>query len=79
MFDHTVLIAKHDPHLLTFRTMDSMKIIDLREVDQIGMEYFAEIATKKAHSLVYEPSSGRVRCEQTLVREHPMNAGVYIL
>ncbi len=50
MFDHTLIIAKNDPHLDMFLKMaelglqDSGGVCDLRLVEAVGCEKFAELA-----------------------------------
>lgn len=50
MFDHTLIVAKDDPHIERFRDMaklglqDQGGICDLRVVDAVGCEKFAELA-----------------------------------
>ena len=50
MFDHTLVIAKDDPHLEMFQKMASLGlqdqggVCDLRIVDAVGCEKFSEVA-----------------------------------
>jgi len=50
MFDHTLVVAKDDPHIDMFRTMAAMGlqdqggVCDLRVVEAVGCEKFAELA-----------------------------------
>jgi 6-pyruvoyltetrahydropterin/6-carboxytetrahydropterin synthase len=52
MFDHTLIIAKDDPHIDMFLKMSDMGlqdqggVCDLRLVDGVGCEKFAELAYK---------------------------------
>ena len=43
MFDHTTIISKDDPHIEKFRDLDKLNIIQLREVDRVGCEQFADL------------------------------------
>jgi len=50
MFDHTLVIAKDDPHLDKFQSLASLGlndvggVCDLRIVDAVGCEKFSEVA-----------------------------------
>jgi 6-pyruvoyltetrahydropterin/6-carboxytetrahydropterin synthase len=50
MFDHTLVIAKDDPHLDKFQALASLGlndvggVCDLRIVDAVGCEKFSEVA-----------------------------------
>jgi 6-pyruvoyltetrahydropterin/6-carboxytetrahydropterin synthase len=50
VFDHTLVVAKDDPHLKLFETMamfglqDQGGVCDLRIVEGVGCEKFAELA-----------------------------------
>lgn len=77
MFDHTVLIKQDDPHIRVFQSMHHLGIIALREVPQIGMEYFAQMAYHFADGLVFEASKGRVWVESVEAAEHSSNSAIY--
>ena len=54
MFDHTIVVAKDDPHLDVFKSLNEIKggfeekgVCDLRIVDGVGCEKFSEIAYNK--------------------------------
>lgn len=58
MFDHTLVIAKDDPHLDMFRKMaamglqDSGGVCDLRLVEAVGCEKFAELAYRVMNDIL---------------------------
>lgn len=42
MFDHTTIVAKDDPNIEYFQRLDEDGIIQLRVIDDVGCEKFAE-------------------------------------
>ena len=42
MFDHTTVVAADDPALDTFRGLESQGLIQLRVIEHVGCEKFAE-------------------------------------
>jgi 6-pyruvoyltetrahydropterin/6-carboxytetrahydropterin synthase len=58
-FDHTLVVAKDDPHLEKFQTLAALGlnniggICDLRIVDGVGCEMFAELAYKEMATILH--------------------------
>ena len=77
MFDHTVIVAKDDPNLSTFQTMEIMGIIQLRIVEATGAEKFAEFIYNKLNEFVHIETQGRVRIAQVEFMEHNKNTAIY--
>ena len=77
MFDHTVIVAKDDPNLSTFQTMEIMGIIQLRIVEATGAEKFAEFIYNKLNEFVQIETQGRVRIAQVEFMEHGKNTAIY--
>ena len=77
MFDHTVIVAKDDPNLSTFQTMEIMGIIQLRVVEATGAEKFAEFIYNKLNEFVHIETQGRVRISQVEFMEHGKNTAIY--
>lgn len=93
MFDHTLIIAKDDPHLEMFRQMAAMGkqdqggVCDLRIVDAVGCEKFAELAFNQMNSILDTlkqfPDQGRypinpmLKLKSVEVFEHAGNSAVY--
>ena len=77
MFDHTVIVAKDDPNLSTFQTMEIMGIIQLRIVEATGAEKFAEFIYNKLNEFVHKETQGRVRIAQVEFMEHGKNTAIY--
>ena len=59
MFDHTLIIAKDDPHLQKFQDLaalglqDRGGICDIRLVEAVGCEKFAELAYREMAKILY--------------------------
>ena len=77
MFDHTVIVAIDDPALETFREMDKQGFIQLREVEAVGAEKFAEFLFKKLNPFIEEETQGRVKITKVEFREHAKNSAIY--
>ena len=77
MFDHTVIVAKDDPNLSTFQTMEIMGIIQLRIVEATGAEKFSEFIFHKLNEFVHKETQGRVRIKQVEFMEHGKNTAIY--
>lgn len=77
-FDHKTLVARDDPFLWLFKDLESRKVIDLVEVEAIGMEAFAKLIFEGAELWLkdngYVP---RVRVASVEVREHGANSAIY--
>ena len=78
MFDHTVVIAKDDPTLPTFRALDGNGIIQLRVMEgPVGAERFAEFIYDKLNAFVQEETDGRVRIARVEFFENKKNTAIY--
>jgi 6-pyruvoyltetrahydropterin/6-carboxytetrahydropterin synthase len=57
-FDHTTVVAQDDPHLKLFQTMASLGlqdqggVVDLRVVEAVGCEKFAELAYRTMNEIL---------------------------
>lgn len=102
MFDHTMLIARDDPHLSFFKQMNDLvtfepfndlsskvpnergAVCDLRIVEGVGCEKFAEMAYNKMAEIIEEMKAdktiivnGSVRVKSVEVFEHESNSAIY--
>ena len=78
MFDHTYLLASDDPHFETFVELADKDLIDLREVEAVGCERFAELTFDKASSIIEKLYGNRCWVESVTVREHEANSATCI-
>jgi len=92
MFDHTLVIAEDDPHLETFKQLDSIGggfndsgVCDLRIVPGVGCEMFARMCYDKMAELLEQLKTGSdrypvlhgVRLKSAEVFEHDANSAIY--
>ena len=61
MFDHTTIVAKDDPELESFKQLSEKGLIQLRILDHVGCEKFAEYVFDYINSKIFTETEGRVR------------------
>lgn len=76
-FDHTTCIAQTDPKLDMFKKLRDAGVCDLRIMDGVGIEKFAEYCHTVAQAYVDELTDGRCRCVQVEMFEHENNSAIY--
>lgn len=76
-FDHTTCISKHDPHLDKFVQLDKDGLCDLRIMDGVGIEKFAEWCHAAADNFAGVLTNMRARCVKVEVFEHESNSAVF--
>lgn len=77
LLDHTVIVAKDDPYLSLFYQMHESGIIQLRILDAVGCEKFAEYLYNTINDFLEEETDGRVRATKVEVYEHERNSASY--
>lgn len=78
MFDHTYLVASDDPEFETILQLADKNLIDIREVEAVGCERFAELTFEKASSIIEEKYGERCWVESVTVREHEANSATVV-
>lgn len=73
-FDHTTCISKDDPYLDTFKDLHQKGVIDLRVMDGVGIEKFAEFIFNKVNEYIKERTNNRCWVQQVEVWEHEQNS-----
>ena len=76
-FDHTTIISKDDPFLSDFESLQQKGIIDLRVMDGVGIEKFAEFCFNLASSFVDDMTESRCWLSKVEVWEHEKNSAIY--
>ena len=76
-FDHTTCISQTDPKLDVFKKLRDAGVCDLRVMDGVGIEKFAEYCHTVADSYVDELTDGRCKCSKVEVFEHENNSAIY--
>ena len=80
LFDHKVVIASDDPHIEYFRQGHILGVLHLIEVQDVGVEKFAEMVYKYTESwLLNAGFSPRCRLVSVEVKEHGSNSAIYSL
>lgn len=77
LLDHTTIVAQDDPHLETFKQMSLDGIIQLRIMDSVGCEKFAEYLYTTINDFLLEETDGRVKAAKVEVYEHERNSAIY--
>ena len=77
MFDHTTIIAQDDPYLEHFKQMDKDGVIQLRILDYVGCERFAEYLYNTINDFLLLETDGRVKATKVEVYEHEKNSASY--
>ncbi len=76
-FDHTTCISQTDPKLDVFKKLKEAGVCDLRVMDGVGIEKFAEYCHIVADNYVDELTDGRCNCTKVEVFEHENNSAIF--
>ena len=74
MFDHTTVVAFDDPHLELFEDLNNKNLINLRLLENVGCEAFAETVYLFCKM---EFEDDRVKVKSVRVFEHGANSAVF--
>ena len=76
-FDHTTVIDKSDPFIESFQGLGAAGVLDLKVMDGVGIEKFAEYCFKVSNDFISEQSEGRCWVDKVEVFEHDNNSAIY--
>ena len=76
-FDHTFLVNADDPLLPTWQALHEQGALDLRVMENVGMEASAHLVWEWANELLYSRDGGRSCCFRVEARENEANAACY--
>ena len=76
-FDHTFLVNADDPLLATWQQLHEQGALDLRVMDNVGMEASARLVWDWANELLQGRDRGRSCCHRVEARENEANAACY--
>jgi len=76
-FDHTLVVSSSDPFLEDFKALDLKGLCDLRIMNGVGIEKFAEYCFHLAEMHVNKKTSGRAWVTKVEVWEHPKNSAIF--
>lgn len=77
MFDHTIAVDRDDPYIKDFLELEQKGLADVRVMNGVGCEKFAEHAFWFADELVKRLTDGRCHCVSCECREHGANSAIY--
>ena len=76
-FDHTFLVNADDPLLAEWQRLHDLGALDLRVMENVGMEATAALIWTWANELLQERDGGRTCCYAVEARENISNAAFY--
>jgi 6-pyruvoyltetrahydropterin/6-carboxytetrahydropterin synthase len=77
VFDHTLIVAKDDPHLEDFQEMALKGLASVRILPNVGCEATAKYVFDYVAGYVSRQTTGRVWLESVEVKEHGGNSAIY--
>jgi 6-pyruvoyltetrahydropterin/6-carboxytetrahydropterin synthase len=76
-FDHTFLVNSDDPLLNYWRKLHDLDALDLKIMDNVGMEYSSEMIWQWANEYLKDNDKGRTCCWKTESKENKSNSASY--
>ena len=76
-FDHTFLVNKDDPLLNYWEKLRDLDALDLRIMDNVGMEFTSELIWRWANEYLQDKDKGRACCWKTESKENKSNKASY--
>ena len=76
-FDHTFLINKDDPLLNYWEKLHDLDALDLRIMDNVGMEFTSELIWRWANEYLRDKDEERTCCWKTESKENKSNKASY--
>lgn len=77
LLDHTTIVAEDDPQLGFFKELNDNKIIQLRIMNSVGCEKFAQHLYYTINNFLVVETNGRVKATKVTVYEHEKNSASY--
>ena len=76
-FDNTFLVNKDDPLLNYWKKLHELDALDLRIMDNVGMEFTSELIWRWANEHLQDKDKGRTCCWKTESKENKFNKASY--
>jgi len=76
-FDHTFLVNKDDPLLNHWKKLHDLDALDLRIMDNVGMEFTSKLIWRWANEYLHDKDKGRTCCWKTESKENKSNKASY--
>ncbi len=78
-FDHTFLVNQDDPLIPQWQQLHSEKALDLRIMENVGMEATAQVIWEWANSILHQKHGGRTCCSRAKASENNFNSAYFDL
>ena len=78
-FDHTFLVNKDDPLIPQWQQLHFEKALDLRIMENVGMESTAKLIWELANNILRQKDGGRTCCIRTKASENGFNSAYFDL
>lgn len=75
-FDHTVALDAADPMIDMLKQLENWNLADIRVMDGVGCEKFAQHAFEYSNKLIKEQTNNRCWVESVEVKEHGANSAI---
>ena len=76
-FDHTFLINNDDPLMNYWQKLHDLDALDLRIMDNVGMEFSSKMIWDWANEYLHDIDNGRTCCWKTESKENHSNAATF--
>ena len=76
-FDHTFLVNKDDPLLEHWRKLNDLDALDLRIMENVGMEFSSHLIWEWANEYLWNIDKGRSCCWKTESKENNSNRATF--
>ncbi len=76
-FDHTFLINSDDPLIDQWRDLHDQGALDLRIMENVGMEFTAKLAWEWANNILMSREEGRACCNRVEASENDFNSACF--
>ena len=76
-FDHTFLVNADDPALIEWKKLHEMGALDLRVMENVGMEFSGRLVWEWANNFLFDSDKGRSCCWKVEARENENNAAFF--
>ena len=76
-FDHTFLVNTDDPLMTYWQKLHELKALDLRIMENVGMEFSSKLIWEWANNFLYEKDKGRTCCWKTESIENKSNKAYF--
>ncbi len=78
MWDHTLLIEKHDPYVDVFEAMGPMGLAKVHILDKLGAEACAKLVYDKFNDVLSKTDAARCKVVKVECFENDKNSAIYV-